>query len=115
MRKKYVKRTTRTIQCEYCGKLIRTGEETRRFCNRKCYGKYISEHPELTKRWTRSKGIRSDTLCWDCEKAVGGSDCPWANKLKPVEGWDAISTILNSGNKKTRSYQVLNCPLFKRG
>lgn len=33
-----------------------------------------------------------EQLCWSCKKACGGYDCPWANKLKPVEGWTAKET-----------------------
>lgn len=31
----------------------------------------------------------NNQLCWSCTKACGGSDCPWANELKPVKGWKA--------------------------
>lgn len=110
MRKKYVKRTMQTIQCEYCGKLIRTGEETRRFCNRKCYGKYRGEHPELTRRWTRSKGERTDTLCWTC-KHTNQNECSWFREdAKPVSGWKAIERQMRYG----MSYLVVECPNYER-
>ena len=55
------------------------------------------------------KFIASGTLCWDCANATGG--CDWADRLEPVEGWDAIQTKKNSA---LESYLVLNCPLFER-
>ena len=57
-----------------------------------------------------------DTLCWTCRKACGGYDCPWAEKLKPVEGWTAKETVRRyNDNTEIRSYQVIECPLYKRG
>ena len=38
----------------------------------------------------------AEQLCWSCSKACGGSDCPWANKLQPVEGWTATPSIVMS-------------------
>lgn len=56
------------------------------------------------------------TLCWDCKKATGGSDCPWANNFEPVEGWDAIPEMITvTTTVQTSSFQVNNCPLFERG
>ena len=54
-----------------------------------------------------------DTLCWTCAKACGGYDCPWAAKLKPVDGWTAKETVRDYKDGSTvRSYQVIECPLY---
>jgi hypothetical protein len=60
-----------------------------------------------------------DTLCWDCAKATAGSNCPWANEFKPVEGWDAKKTerieMVYGKEKVIESYIVKKCPLFVEG
>ena len=57
----------------------------------------------------------AEQLCWSCSKACGGSDCPWANKLQPVEGWKATKkTGMDCGHKITK-YHVKKCPLYKKG
>lgn len=73
-----------------------------------------------------SKVIYRQQLCWKCEKADGSSDCPWANKLQPVEGWTANKVnrtkIEISGRGKNRfkyrrkikSFEIIACPLFER-
>lgn len=58
-----------------------------------------------------------ETLCWKCRKATNpqGSDCEWAAKLQPVEGWEAIPTQLYiSAKKYSPSYKVISCPKFER-
>jgi hypothetical protein len=54
-----------------------------------------------------------ETLCWDCKKAIGG--CTWADKSKPVDGWDAEKTIVrNESYGDMESYCVKSCPEFER-
>lgn len=48
----------------------------------------------------------AEQLCWSCSKACGGSDCPWANKLQPVEGWKAEPSIV--------TYRIIECPLYEK-
>ena len=57
-----------------------------------------------------------DQLCWSCKKACGGYDCPWANKLKPVEGWTAKEVTLCSGikGKCDKTYRITKCPLYEK-
>ena len=57
----------------------------------------------------------AEQLCWSCSKACGGSDCPWANKLQPVEGWTAIQRIIKDCGHKTTHYRITKCPLFEKG
>lgn len=52
--------------------------------------------------------ISQATICWDCAFATGG--CPWSDYLKPVKGWTAKPVH----KECLDSYQVLECPLFKR-
>ena len=54
-------------------------------------------------------GRRDYTVCWDCQRAAGKEMCSWAARLEPVEGWDAVETIVN---QDTNSYSVRACPLF---
>lgn len=62
------------------------------------------------------------TLCEVCENACGG--CSWSEKgvQQPVEGWDAIPTVIDNSNDAkhgrqngllVESYIVLRCPEFK--
>lgn len=53
------------------------------------------------------------SLCWNCGKATGGSDCPWANRFEPVEGWTATPTIIKAD--RNASFMVHQCPLYKEG
>ncbi len=88
-------------ECEYCGKVF-WGVPTKKYCGKKCAAK---------------NSQRKDTLCWDCSKATGLGNCPWANHLIPVEGWEAIPTKINTNTLAVEvvSYNVRKCPLFERG
>ena len=48
----------------------------------------------------------NDSKCWSCKNFAGG--CSWSRDGKPVEGWTA-----EFSNKTTKSYRVIDCPLFK--
>ena len=48
----------------------------------------------------------NDSKCWDCKNFAGG--CSWSKEGKPVEGWTA-----EFSNKSTKSYRVVDCPLFE--
>ena len=56
----------------------------------------------------------AEQLCWSCSKACGGSDCPWANKLQPVEGWVATKKITKDAGKIIESYRITKCPLYEK-
>lgn len=61
---------------------------------------------------------KASTLCWDCRRPI--ASCPWLHEHEPVDGWDAVPTVLYGGTEKsTNSYHVISCPLFvgdaKRG
>lgn len=53
------------------------------------------------------KAGRTDTLCWDCKKAMVGG-CSWSDpeRQKAVDGWEAV--------KHGESYVVHACPEFVR-
>ena len=53
-------------------------------------------------------GHEGETICWDCQNALGGGNCSWADpsQQKPVEDWVAVKT--------PNGYCVYACPLFKR-
>lgn len=61
----------------------------------------------------------SSQLCTECARAVGF--CEWSKHLKPVEGWEAVPTMIKHMNKRsstnteilvTDSYRVISCPMF---
>ena len=105
------RKTGKMKACKYCGTLFKSYRNVQ-YCSKKCaalwkslYGfHYVPVTPI------------SDTLCWNCGKALADSDCPWANNFIPVEGWEATSTNVNMGNNRTqKSYVVHKCPIFERG
>lgn len=57
----------------------------------------------------------AEQLCWSCAKACGGSDCPWANKLQPVEGWTAKpKTICGNNKHPIETFHITECPLYEK-
>ena len=70
-----------------------------------------------------SKGVKDQSLCWDCACATRGSTCPWATESKPVKGWWAkphtiwfMQTNADGSRQRveTESFTVIMCPLFRR-
>lgn len=58
------------------------------------------------------------TLCWGCARSCGL--CPWSKGFQPVEGWKAEETKINNmaqegKTRTTKSYRVIECPLFVAG
>lgn len=54
------------------------------------------------------------TLCWTCQNACGG--CSWSDRsFTPVEGWDAVPTVLHAKHTGERvdSFLVKECPQYK--
>lgn len=69
------------------------------------------------------KGVKDQSLCWDCACATDSSRCPWATESKPVKGWWAkphtiwfMQTNADGSRHRveTESYCVIMCPLFRR-
>lgn len=71
----------------------------------------------------RAKHI-SGTLCWRCARTA--ANCPWMRKYRPIEGWTANVDWIEQKRKdpktkkiiivkRTKSYCVRRCPLFKKG
>jgi hypothetical protein len=67
---------------------------------------------------------RSDQLCWLCKYAGGarrkdGWKCPWADRLKPVEGWTAEAVPYydynNNRQLTSRTWRVTACPEYENG
>lgn len=54
------------------------------------------------------------SICWDCKRALPNNGCCWADKFKPVDGWDATPTVKLGGNGYINSFHVYKCPLFVR-
>ncbi len=68
------------------------------------------EYGDIVVSSCNSKKRKSiDTLCWDCQNAIG--KCSWSREFKPVEGWTAIPTFI--GRDKIKSFCVVECPQFK--
>lgn len=59
---------------------------------------------------TVTKHLRTDSLCWCCDKAIHGG-CDWIDKKQPVRHWDADKRIFGTD---TISYHVYDCPEFVR-
>ena len=99
-------------KCKFCGKeFISTANRTM-YCSIKCSNAWKS----LFGYHYKPAFPVSDTKCWDCKRATGGSFCPWANWFIPVEGWVATPTnVKMGGNKSQKSYVVHECPIFDRG
>lgn len=60
---------------------------------------------------------RKDSLCWDCQKAIG--KCSWSEygKQEPVPGWTVEVTKrterVNGYTYDRTGMTVLACPLFE--
>ena len=46
---------------------------------------------------------KTPSLCWECARACGGANCPWADDLAPVKDWICASD------------SILYCPRFIKG
>ena len=54
------------------------------------------------------------TICWRCKNALGG--CSWSKNFKPVKGWEAVATKIDSNYKNgIESYKVITCPEYRKG
>ena len=56
----------------------------------------------------------AEQLCWSCSKACGGSDCPWADKLQPVEGWKATRKTMWGKKAPIETFHIVECPLYEK-
>lgn len=77
---------------------------------KKATGKPTRETTDKKKTVNRQKQI--DTLCWDCHNSTGG--CSWSSEFKPVDGWEAIPTVIKNGKYPENSFIVISCPCFIR-
>jgi len=50
-------------------------------------------------------------LCWTCKNACGG--CSWSREGKPVEGWTAEPTHIETNRYYADSYKILKCPQYE--
>ncbi len=59
--------------------------------------------------------VKTASICWDCQKAIG--KCSWSDydEQSPVKGWEAEKTVIKGGYKNMEySYRVISCPEFVR-
>lgn len=49
------------------------------------------------------QSLKTPSLCWECARACGGANCPWADDMKPVKGWVSDADT------------VVYCPRFIKG
>lgn len=57
---------------------------------------------------------KSEQLCCTCKNCYGG--CSWSRDFTPVDGWDAIPTIIKQQwGKQIGSFAIRDCPLYERG
>ena len=50
--------------------------------------------------------------CWTCKNCYG--KCNWSRDFKPVEGWIAEKTFIESNEEYADSYKILYCPEYKK-
>ena len=48
--------------------------------------------------------------CWTCKNCYG--DCNWSRDFKPVPGWIAQKTFIESNEEYADSYKILYCPEY---
>lgn len=48
--------------------------------------------------------------CWTCKKACGG--CSWSQNFKPIAGWTAEKTFIESNGDFAESYKIISCPEY---
>lgn len=61
-----------------------------------------------------TKKDKSGTKCWTCANALGG--CSWSRRFKPVRGWKATPTLINTQYVGgTPSFEVHECPEYRKG
>ena len=66
-------------------------------------------------RSTRRTSKAWGTLCWSCGRPLDPRSCPWMDRFEPVNGWDAMPTVLQmTGNegRAVASYKVRGFPLL---
>lgn len=52
--------------------------------------------------------------CYTCAKFCGG--CAWSERFEPVEGWEAIPTVIKQQwGREIPSFAILHCPQYERG
>lgn len=91
--------SSRTVECEYCGRKFFSRYGKRRFCSRRCYGASMEEC-----------GSGNVSLCWKCAN-TNEMKCSWfCAKMIPVDGWTARRQDTADGV----SYFVEECPNFVR-
>lgn len=54
----------------------------------------------------------ANSLCWKCKNATGF--CSWSREFEPVQGWEAVKTIIKNQNGILESYEVKKCPSFEK-
>ncbi len=70
-----------------------------------------------------TKKAPSTQKCNTCYYASGakknGWKCPWADRLEPVEGWDAIPSDKTESHGKVETvihtFDIRDCPRYERG
>lgn len=62
---------------------------------------------------------KEETLCWFCQRSMPDLKigCSWAKWFRPVKGWtaeerDLLLQVINGQRRMTKSYHVIDCPLF---
>ena len=48
--------------------------------------------------------------CWTCKNACGR--CEWSREFKPVPGWIAEKTFIESNGEYADSYKIIYCPKY---
>ena len=93
----------RRLRCKKCGYEFDTYE---------FYADNIRDFLVERKIEKENCGFTSKSLCWKCSRATGF--CSWSRDFEPVQGWDAVQTVIKSSDGNVDSYEVKSCPLFER-
>ena len=91
-------------------------------------GKMVCEIAEALNRSERGIALKlahmnkpkgKEQLCWSCKHATDGRKCPWAAEFRPVPGWKATRSQINTSNGngayEYMTYSITECPLFEEG
>lgn len=85
--------------CKFCGEKFWSKGSTKKYCSYKCI-----------RNAAKKREQEREQLCCSCKNACGG--CNWSKCFLPVEGWDAIPTIIKDKEGDMHSYKISGCPEY---
>ena len=95
--------------CKHCGKRYMARSANSQYCSKKCK----LEAKEKRRKANADKTKEEKQPCWSCKRT--NCTCSWIKYSIPVVGWEAKETIINNGEVRTKSYEIIKCPEYIRG